>query len=134
MSTQPSDAVFISAYADVDLTGSEYRVVVASTGANGLIGASLPGAAGARALGILAPGDRLTAGSTVRVCIAGGFKVEANGAFASVDDVLSVAATTGRVDTAVSTHFPIGRTHGVNASAQGQIVPCIVEIANAPLA
>jgi hypothetical protein len=117
-------AQFITGVAAADLTGLAYRAVVLTTPVNGVPGVTTPGSAGVVLLGILAPQDDLTSGRAVRVCVAGPYKVEANGDFA-LGDPLSAAATTGRVDTASVGHFLLGRALAA-AAAQGDIVPILV--------
>lgn len=125
MAVESTIGIDISRVADVDLSGSQYRVVIYSS-----TGCALPGAAGAIGLGVLQ--NAPTAGQVARVRIFGGSKIEANGAF-TAGDVLSVAATTGRVDTATSTHYPIARALTA-AAAQGEQADCLVMPALAPLA
>ncbi len=126
MAGEVTKGLDISRVADVDLSGSQHRVVAFSA-----TGAALPGAAGAIGLGVLQNADA-TAGRAARIRIFGASKIEANGAF-SAGDVLSVAATTGCVDTAISTHYPVARALGP-ATVQGQKVDAIVMPSLVPLA
>ncbi len=88
--------------AEVDLSSSQYCVVVLGT-SDGQV--KLPGAAGAKAVGVLQ--NTPTAGNAARVRRFGASKIKANGAFTK-GDTLSAAATTGKVDTSTTTHYPVG--------------------------
>lgn len=87
--------------AEVDLSGSQYCVVVLGT-SDGQV--KLPAAVGAKSVGILQ--NAPAAGAAARVRRLGVSKIKANGAF-SKGDVLTAAATTGKVDTSATTNFPV---------------------------
>lgn len=125
MAVAVAEGIDITRVADADLSGSQYRVVrYTSTGCD------LPSGVTNVPLGVLQ--NAPTAGQLARIRISGGSKIEAHGPF-SAGDALSIAATTGRVDTAATTHYPVARALEA-ATAQGEIVACLVMPHLVPLA
>lgn len=125
MAVESTIGIDISRLADVDLSGSQYRVVVYSA-----TGCALPSGVTNVPLGILQ--NAPTAGQVARIRIYGGSKVAANAAF-TAGDALSIAATSGRVDTAATTHYPVGRALTA-ATAQDELADMIVMPMLVPLA
>jgi hypothetical protein len=76
--------------------------------------------------------ESVAAGYPVRVRVLGFSVIEANAAFA-LGDQLSIAATTGRVDTAAATHYPVGQALRA-ATAQSEVVEAFVNCTLTPRA
>ena len=125
MAVESTIGIDISRLADADLSGSQYRVVRYTA-----TGCDLPTAVTNVPLGVLQ--NAPTAGQVARIRIYGGSKIVANGAF-TAGDALSINATSGRVDTAVATHYPVGRALTA-ATAQDELADMIVMPMLVPLA